>query len=280
MQHPGATLTMIEASHPTVWEWWSMWLTVAIVVAWVVLAVTLGRRTLRGSVPTAESVERHRRACAALEAAVAGADGGRLRAGAAGLSTRHPTTPPEPITARSRPGVPKLRPLAALAVGVLLAATGVTVVRATMTGRAPADRDRPAATPSRRPAPAAAATTPLRGGNPGTPPARPTLPTAPPAPAVLDTGREIVVTVGRPTYRVTLSANAPCWIAVTEPAGHPDRAGRTLGPGARTDLEVVGLLVARLGNPAALEVRVDDRPVPLPVRTGVPRTVRFVGELR
>lgn len=248
-----------------------MWLTVTIVVAWLVLAVMLGRRSLRASVATAESVEQHRRAFAALEAAVAAAEHPRAR-----------TVPPAPLAGPlrpdRRPGA-HLRPALAVLVGVTVTVTGVTVIRAAIAGRpSSGDGDRIAARVPSRPGAAAPATVRAPATRPaltGPQPAPP--PSLPAAPAVLDTGREIVVTAGRPTYRVTLTATGPCWIAVTEPAGHAEQRGRTLGPGERTDLEVTGALVARLGNPAALEVRVDDRLVELPVRAGVPRTVRFVG---
>jgi hypothetical protein len=265
-----------------------MWLTVAIIVAWVVLAVILGRRSQRLSVGAVEAVEQQRRAFAAIEAAVARVHGGPDPAAGAAAPAhsgrpRHPAPDrPAPRPAPALRPAPTQRPTARRRRPTVLAAAA-TLTTAVLAGAAlaawrsggeRAGSDPAARTPTGAAAPVAARDTPAP--DPGERAARPARPTPAP-PGVLDAGRELVVAYGRPAFRVTLAAAEPCWFAVTDPRPHPSSAGRTLVPGERVDLEVAGGLAVRLGNPAGVRVLVDDGDVELPVRSGVPRTVRFVG---
>lgn len=243
-----------------------MWVIGALVVCWIVVAIALGRREQRLRPTAVDSVERQQRALQALDDATR-----RLRSGeeharraAPGAPARVPAfAAPEPTRSPIRPGVWVVLAGAAAA-SVLIALVVLGVLGGT--GGSKGTR-----TAARRATPTSTVRRPAKRVAPST-----TTSSAPPALTVADQGAEILVRIPNPVFTVRLVAHGDCWVGVLEPppAGN---GGATMHDGDAREIPVLGHLLLRLGQPAAVDVTVGGAPVTLPAVAGQPRNLRFEG---
>jgi Domain of unknown function (DUF4115) len=85
--------------------------------------------------------------------------------------------------------------------------------------------------------------------------------------------------IGRPTYTLVVqTANGDCWVDARDPAGASLYTG-TLTSGASQSIATgtAGAVTMKLGNPAAVSVSIEGKPVPFTIAPGHPVTLHFEG---
>jgi len=236
---------------------------VVIAVLLALLWVFALRRWYRQAPTPLESVEHQQRALDALQHAAS-----RSRSG---------PTPASGTTSRAIPAIPgprglrperSLTPLAVALVGTLVL-TGVGV--AWWVGRS---------THQKQSASPATATTHRPSASTTAPTTATTSPLPPVAHATLtsQTGNAIVFTVDRPTFTVTVTATAPCWLRAqaTQQSSAPLFEG-TLHAGDAQPIQVNGSAVVRLGAANNVTLAIDGQPLAMPTQIGNTLTLTLNG---
>jgi cytoskeletal protein RodZ len=91
---------------------------------------------------------------------------------------------------------------------------------------------------------------------------------APAVPAIVGTqGGTVTISVPAGPYRLSLTARDSCWILVERPDGTVVTT-TTLGGGESREVDESGPLSVQLGNPAAVDLVIDDHPLTLPASNG------------
>lgn len=228
---------------------------VIVVVVVIVVALFMRGRTSR-RLTIEQSVDRYRRTLNAVHDAAA-----RSR----------PTgdAPPGPIVVapsgkrppRShRTRSPRTRWLAVGAMVVVTAATAAVVIAQNR------DRDtnRSSGTTTTRP-PATHPTTTTRPA-----------PTTTVALVSANQGSGTAFTVAKATYTLVVeTTTGPCWIDARDPAGTKLFSGTLLA--GQSQSITGGAMTLRLGNPAAVTLSIEGKPVPFTVPNGSPATLQFQG---
>jgi cytoskeletal protein RodZ len=227
----------------------------------LVIAVAVGllvfvlRRTIFGRRLTIEqSVDRYRRTLSAVHDAASrsstsdGSPGGR-------------TTLAPPRRRRSRGANRGSRWWVVVAVLVVATAGTVGVIVAQSRDN---DKDRASTTTTTRPPPTNPTTTTTR--------AAPTT-TVALVTATGTAGNEF--TIAKPSYTLLVAATADCWVDARDPAGGSLFSG-LLTAGQSQPIAAAAMNV-NLGNPAAITMTVEGKPVPFTLADGSPVTVHLRG---
>jgi hypothetical protein len=156
--------------------------------------------------------------------------------------------------------------LAAAAICVAVVAIGVTIVG--LPGQS---------SPGAQTAGKTTTSSPSRSRNTTTLPPKPTTTTTPPKPAVLVSTQNGTATynLSSASASIVVTASGPCWFEVraNSPLGQIINQG-TLEAGTR--FSVTGPAWIRLGNPAAVAVKVDGTPMTVPdAEVGLPLNLQF-----
>ena len=89
-------------------------------------------------------------------------------------------------------------------------------------------------------------------------------------------GSGTAFTIAKPTYTLVVeTTTGACWIDARDPAGTKLFSG-TLSAGQSQSI-TAGAMTLRLGNPAAVTLTIDGKPVPFTVTNGSPATLQFQG---
>jgi cytoskeletal protein RodZ len=228
----------------------------------LVIAVAVGllvfvlRRTFFGRRLTIEqSVDRYRRTLSAVHDAAS-----RSSASDGPTAGRSALAPPRRRRSQHAGRVSRWR----LAVAVMVVATvgTVGVVVAQSRGK---DNDRASTTTTTQPPTTNPTTTTTRAA----PTTTVALVTASGA-----TGHEF--TIAKPSYTLVVAATgADCWVDARDPAGASLFTG--LLSAGRSQSIAAAAVDLQLGNPAAITVAVEGKPVPFTLANGSPITLRFRG---
>ena len=89
-------------------------------------------------------------------------------------------------------------------------------------------------------------------------------------------GSGTTFTIAKATYTLVVrTTSGACWIDARDPAGTSLFSG-TLSTGQSQSITAAGLTL-RLGNPAAVTLRIDGKAVPFTLANGRPVTLHFQG---
>lgn len=235
-----------------------MSLLIAVAVALVVFVL---RRAFFGRRLTVEqSVDRHRRALSAVHEAAAGAREGEATR-ADGTGSARPLRRPAATRTR-RPLAPRTRWQIAVALMALATVVtgGIVIAQRDGTGT-----PRSSATTTTRP-PAT---------NPTTTTTRPAPTTTVPLVTATDASGT-AFTIGKPTYTLVVQAvSGDCWVDARDPEGTSLYSGTILS--GQSQSITGGTFTLRLGNPGAVSLSVEGKPVAFSPADGSSIRLHFVG---